>query len=840
MATAPKISNLPAAPNRQQPASFTPKSDALLSALPGFVSETNAVADYVEGAAGQVAIDKAAVDANVPLLNDAKAAAPLALQYRDTTKGYMAAASVSEAKALQHKKDAASAVVYQNLASSSKQFLDDAIGVCIDTSPNPPIAAQMATSWFQELGPMPTKKIAVLESARVVIRDGDDPSFPVWCEFQAAGAVGSTSKMLPSGGENTSIYMLNGILCVSDALDGMYEIDFLQDRARVYRVRGSSYTGAFFQGNISQRNSVLPYSGDYDTAEIAGQLGYFVTMRAYPWSEVDPVSGLQVPVIAVGTDLGITFINGPLGVGTSVHVKHSAAGRIDEIVLHEDGSYTYSADVEDNGNGRFVHTELEIPVKDVTKSVSYNGEYSHSFYHSVLTSNYVGQKFKISPGNANKLIDDAVANTAGVTFLKHNTLNPNKTLFAWAAWDFNTNWMTKNCYAAHLCSAAKTPVTETEGVSSLADAYPYGAATLDLTDGVLTTTLTADGSANGWEIVIPTVVGETYVVTFSGGERNNTANYTFTVPGVSLNVNGDGDYTASFKASGQIATVRLTCNVTGQVGHTIKTRGISARIADPDRSINYPTKAAVVHGTVQRVEMAPNAEMSWFTGWSASNFIEQPYTASLDFGAGDFAYYGMFKYSEVANAIIFSRNTPDMGSAGVSLYMTAGEIAFRMGGSAGLTDRKRYDDGRAHFFVLQRVGGMAQIWIDGVLVYSENRGSSVTLVGATLRYGIDQAGQRFRHTMKIAQVKYGADTFTKEEIQFMSKDYLRMAGANSKATIYGGSSNVKGFAKDPETGLVYAGTSNGVSFFEPPLRVGQTDNPVNRLIAAKDGLVLEQ
>ena len=33
MATAPKISNLPAAPNRQQPANFSTKGDALLSSL---------------------------------------------------------------------------------------------------------------------------------------------------------------------------------------------------------------------------------------------------------------------------------------------------------------------------------------------------------------------------------------------------------------------------------------------------------------------------------------------------------------------------------------------------------------------------------------------------------------------------------------------------------------------------------------------------------------------------------------------------------------------------------------------------------------------------------------
>lgn len=835
---APTVSVLPDAPTRQNPVDFSAKADALLSALNPWTLQLNTLGSYMNTTALSVESNKLYVQAQMPSVLDAVAAAPQALSYRDTTKTYMDAAAQSEIKALQHKNDAASAVVYQNLASSTEQFLDDAIDMCIDTSPNPPLAVQMSTSWFAELGPMPTKKIAVLESARVVIRDGDDPSFPIWCEFKSSGAVGSVSRMLATGGDNTAIHMLNGILCVTDMLDGMYEINFAHDRARIYRVKGSAYTGAYFQGDIYQRNDTLPYLGDYDVAEIAGQVGYFVTMRAYPWSPVDPYSGLQVPVIAVGTDLGLTFINGPLGEGTSVHVTHSTASIVPAVILHEDGAFTYAADT--STNGRFLHTDLEIPMSDVVKNVSYRGNESHSFYHSVLTSNYTEQKFKIAPGNGNQLVDDAVANTAGVTFLKHNTRDPNNTLLAWAAWDFNTSWMKKNCSSANLCSVEKTPITETESVSSLADAYTYGSASLDLTGGVLTSTLTDDGGNNGWEISVPTVIGETYVVTMEGGERNNTANYTFTVPGFSLNVNGDDVYVSSFKATGQLAKIRLTSNGSGAIGDTIQTLSLSVRIADPDRSINHPTKAAVVHGTVQRVEMAPNAEMAWFTGWSGINFIEQPHTPALDFGTGDFAYYGMFKHASTAGGMVFSRNSPDMGAAGVSLYFTAGELAFRMGGSAGLTDRKRYDDGRAHFFVLQRIDGMAQLWVDGVLIYSDARGGTVTNTNATLRFGLDQNGARASSDLKIAQIKYGVDTFTKEEIKFMSKDYLRMARTNAQATIYSGSSTVKGFAKDPETGIIHAGTAGGVSHFDGPIRVGHTTNTIGRFIEVHDGTVLEQ
>jgi hypothetical protein len=61
--TAPTITALPTPPSRQDPETFSDRSDAFLGALPTFQSELNTLGDYVETTAAEVDVDAATASA---------------------------------------------------------------------------------------------------------------------------------------------------------------------------------------------------------------------------------------------------------------------------------------------------------------------------------------------------------------------------------------------------------------------------------------------------------------------------------------------------------------------------------------------------------------------------------------------------------------------------------------------------------------------------------------------------------------------------------------------------------------------------------------------------------
>ena len=120
-----------------------------------------------------------------------------------------------------------------------------AIDLHIDVSPNPSISIQKTTSWFSQVGPMPTIKILVLESDTLTVFDGDQPSCPIWMTFQ----IGS-DKMVKSL-DPKSVSMKNGVLAVVGAgSSGLTRVFFAQDTAH-WATSSTSSGGYFLLGGIS-------------------------------------------------------------------------------------------------------------------------------------------------------------------------------------------------------------------------------------------------------------------------------------------------------------------------------------------------------------------------------------------------------------------------------------------------------------------------------------------------------------------------------------------------------------------------------------------------------------
>ncbi|HMA77892.1 MAG TPA: hypothetical protein VKP88_02005, partial [Candidatus Paceibacterota bacterium] len=48
----------------------------------------------------------------------------------------------------------------------------------------------------------------------------------------------------------------------------------------------------------------------------------------------------------------------------------------------------------------------------------------------------------------------------------------------------------------------------------------------------------------------------------------------------------------------------------------------------------------IVNGTITRTKVAPGADLVGYSGFSSTNYLEQPYNPDLDFGTGDFCVMG--------------------------------------------------------------------------------------------------------------------------------------------------------------------------------------------------------
>ena len=188
----------------------------------------------------------------------------------------------------------------------------------------------------------PSVAVLVITDDSLVIYDGDDPNMSMWMRFRGSGQIGAHSNMLttPSGARYTCVHALNASICIgsndtdgSPAPEGLYEINFISERARIYRESGSGHTGSLYQGNIANRNNdtvggddqigsgSLTYYGDDNGSAIYDQNVLDVSMHVDNGAPIDPDTGLPRPIIGVASRDAVTIIKTPheyiSGIGTN-------------------------------------------------------------------------------------------------------------------------------------------------------------------------------------------------------------------------------------------------------------------------------------------------------------------------------------------------------------------------------------------------------------------------------------------------------------------------------------------------------------------------------------------
>jgi len=729
-------------------------------------------------------------------------------------------------------------------------------------------ALAQATSWYNETlntatrgarREFPAVAVIVAETNKVTIYDGDDPTLPMWAVWTPASAPTNGLDWWRAGGRNaTSISAINGIVYFginsgtgNDGANGLGGIDFVGDK--VFRYNYSAATGGFGLNASSGTKSVdLP--SRFAVALVSGLVND-VAMTLLPDAPIDPATGLPVPTIAVATAGGVSVIKDN---GTVVDITYSAKNIINSIAFDADNNLTFV-----NGLGKtsyqYAARKYAIPMTDIVEGdgASSSANDLRLYFPKVGiaggdTLYYLGNVTAVS-----RVIDDiAIGNTSstdgGLTHLAENVSAPSKGMVAYTTSTYNTGWMNGDIKGAFL---SDTDDTDLVGAGELVTNGAFDTDTdwtkgtgWTISGGVAAHSQAAGGGALSQTLSL--VVGKTYVISAtidttgdltisnsSLGIRNaaGTSNLVTTT----LSPNTSKVYTATFVATETNSQIWIY-----SVDDVVSVDNVSVRLADKDRSVNG--NGLQVFGTVTRTPVATGADLVAYSGFSSSNYLEQPYNSGLDFGTGDFCVMGWVKLNSASAEEIIHRQDAGSGYGGPNFGIrTEATGNLKMIGLNG-TNNLVFGIpafGSWAFVTYVRQVGVAKTFLNAVLSNSaadngDYTNTDATLLVGALKYNGSIAG--WFDNGSLALWRISATAPTAEQIAKIYNDEKFLFQDNAQATLYGASDAVTALAHDPDTDLLHVGTSAGRSIFEGLRRVGNTTTSVSKAISASGGLIVEK
>jgi len=348
-----------------------------------------------------------------------------------------------------------------------------------------------------------------------------------------------------------------------------------------------------------------------------------------------------------------------------------------------------------------------------------------------------------------------------------------------------------------------------------------------------------DGSASASYQAVTLTVGKTYTLVFDlvsidGATRAAYGVGTGAPNGVSGVVGGTGqidttttgEKVLTFVATASTMYVTFSSFYTG----SCDIDNVSVKLADEDRSVN--NNGLIVNGTVTRSPVATGADLVSYSGFSTSNYLEQPYNPDLDFGTGDFCVMGWVKTTDNFGCI-FTRGT------NITLDTSFGRVRGLIGLSVAVETGTGFDNDVWHFVCLKRDSGVLGLHVNGVLVDTAAETSDLSGSSPVVRLGlrVDGASSLLG---SLALWRISATAPTDEQIAKIYEDEKFLFQENAQATLYGTSDAVTALAHDPVTDLLHVGTSDGRSVFQGLRRVDNTTDAVSTAISASNDLIVEQ
>jgi len=265
-----------------------------------------------------------------------------------------------------------------------------------------------------------------------------------------------------------------------------------------------------------------------------------------------------------------------------------------------------------------------------------------------------------------------------------------------------------------------------------------------------------------------------------------------------------------------------------------------------DRSIKDNPLMAV--GTPTVAPVATGSDVMAISGFSPSNYLEQPYNSDLDFGEGDFSVMGWVTDTYVNqgsghNVIISNGGTGSNSEGWGVLFVNGLTINFHMRQGDTIISAPVSNSGRWVFFTAGRKDGVNFIYKNGVLSETHSNSDDVSAhTNKNICVGFnpyDISNTERWSSAKMSLLRISATAPTAEQIKEIYEAEKPLFQENAKCTLNGSSDAVTALAYDDSTELLHVGTSGGRSTFQGLRRVDETSTSTTE-ISAQGGLIVEE
>jgi hypothetical protein len=648
----------------------------------------------------------------------------------------------------------------------------------------------------------PGPVLILATTTAITIYDATDPTLPMWKSVTFTGS---------------AIFALNGSIIVASAGNGLFIYSLAGDFSHRYANTGNARLPGVFVP--------VPASSITGGAAIVNNSVNDVAATVLPGAPTDPATGLPVPTVAVATAGGVSVIKHD---GTIANLTTDMGNDMRRIAIHR--GEVFFAPYIPSATQKMWHAKLDgIGTKTYTAADHY---YNSGTSIPSILNQYLDSE-KVSTGKA--LVSSSYFAQNGISVLYDNPADPTKGLVAYVTKDYTSGILPGDIRRAWLASGTAETIAGAELVTNGTFNTDLSGWTLTGTNGG-TNNVTWDAAGKARMVCDGTSAveirqtgilsfGKRYVaqITVSDLVSGSIKFYSGSEHAASL---GSGTHTIHFTADSADIRIIRNSGVTD-----LKIDNVSVRLADPDRSVK--NKGLGVYGSLVKSSVAVGSDLMGYSGFSALNYLEEPYSADLDFGTGDFIIFGWLK--ENPNSVseaVFSRAAHSGSWTGGGYIHIAVKVDGTLEGMISddsrasvdtITSTAAVDDSTWKQAKLVRRGGVLELWVNGVKAASDVTITAATATlnnaSATARIGYRQDGGLGSFNGSLALWRVAAFAPSPEQIRMIYEYERHLFTDNAKCLLGGTSNAVQALDYDPETGILLVGTANGVSLFQGLRRI---------------------
>ena len=747
-----------------------------------------------------------------------------------------------------------------------------------------------------------TNQAASDSKHELLIYDADDPSLSLWMKFERVTTQQPYLNNTANGAnhignyEPSSVTALNGIICVgtmrssghlSNLNSGLREFHFIEDACYVT----NDSKRVKFPTRIAERQKLTIDYRQVGQGNLRNSNIRDVAMTVLPNAPVvyQTYSNYQVklpvPTIAVATDGGVSILKED---GDIVDFfESSGPSSTHRVSFRKDGKLGIFTSGTASIAGYPQLYYIEIPWNDQSNAYFYN--YSalgiEKYGYNLESQSAVRLLLNTTAGGILSGVTDgpnytyastkkqyATNDDGGISIISRPeavgaTANMLTAMITQVTKDYTTGFMPGDIKGVFLSDTDDTDVA----YSTVADDWATAGAwtkqssiTISSTGSGTSGTLSITGNGTGSNVYffnpITVEANTDYVVSITFGAENantfviNTTQYNAGT-GVLLDINAlSGLRRGGHFNSGSNTTLYIQGWQTSTSATTI-TNLVIQKVAEKDRSPKLTEKKGLlVYGTVTKKLVADNAELVAYSGFSGSNYLEQPYNSDLDFGTGNWSFnFWVNPNNSTTGSVLMSRwsYNVDSSTAGrIGIYFNSGNVRFDLTddgassyqaitGSNGIMSSTDW-----HLVNIIRRGNFAEIWVDGIrdaraaltssAVGSYTNNKAILEIGTSPNMGSPDA------EIQLALIRISKTAPSRKQIKKMYETEKHLYSKNAKCTLYGTSDDVTAIAYDDSKNILHVGTSSGRSDFSDLVRINNTTVGITSCISASNGLVAEK